>query len=121
MAPVIDKAGGVSNPVMERALTSAAAKAGLLICTVGQLFCGAAGLTSASRTWYAFSRDRGMPGWRLFRRLNRQRVPFNAVIAVSIAATIILPAYRGNSVGVAWAYGAVTGICTVGLYIAYIL
>src|SRR6058998_1449299 len=66
--------------------------------------------------------DRGMPGWRLFRRLNRRRVPFNAVIAVSIAATIILiPAYWGNSVGVAWAYGAVTGICTVGLYIAYIL
>ena len=34
-----------------------------LIATVGQLFCGAAGLTSASRTWYAFSRDRAMPGW----------------------------------------------------------
>ena len=31
----------------------------LIIATVGQLFCGAAGLTSASRTWYAFSRDRG--------------------------------------------------------------
>ena len=44
----------------------------LIIFTVGQLFCGAAGLTSASRTWYAFSRDRGMPGWSLFRRLNRQ-------------------------------------------------
>ena len=48
-----------------------AAKAILIIATVGQLFCGAAGLTSASRTWYAFSRDRGMPGWALFRRLNR--------------------------------------------------
>ena len=34
----------------------------ILIATVGQLFCGAAGLTSASRTWYAFSRDRGDPG-----------------------------------------------------------
>ena len=30
-----------------------------------------AGLTSASRTWYAFSRDRGMPGWAIFRRVNR--------------------------------------------------
>src|SRR3954464_5804102 len=63
-----------------------------------------------------------MPGWWLFRRLNRNRVPVYAVIAVSVAATIILiPAYWGNSVGVAWAYGALTGICTVGLYIAYIL
>ena len=40
-----------------------AAKLILIIVTVGQLFCGAAGLTSASRTWYAFSRDRAMPGW----------------------------------------------------------
>ena len=92
--PAINKAGGGSIPVIENALTSAAAKAVLLICTVGQLFCGAAGLTSASRTWYAFSRDRGMPGWPLFRRLNRQRVPLYAVIAVSVAALIIvIPAY----------------------------
>jgi amino acid transporter len=47
----------------------------LLICTVGQIFCVAAGLTSASRTWYAFSRDRAIPGWGLFRRLNHHRVP----------------------------------------------
>ena len=49
-------------PLLETGLTSWAAKLVLIICTVGQLFCGAAGLTSASRTWYAFSRDRGMPG-----------------------------------------------------------
>ena len=56
----------------------------LIIATVGQIFCGAAGLTSASRTWYAFSRDRAMPGWAVFRRVNRDRVPLNAVIAVSV-------------------------------------
>src|ERR687885_515315 len=62
---------------------------GFFIATVGQLFCGAAGLTSASRTWYAFSRDRAIPGWSLFRRVNRDRVPFNAVIGVSLASLII--------------------------------
>ena len=62
------------------------AKLVLIIATVGQLFCGAAGLTSASRTWYAFSRDRGMPGWWLFRRLNQARVPLYAVLAVSVAS-----------------------------------
>ena len=109
--PAITEKGGGSIPVIETALTSAAAKAVLLICTVGQLFCGAAGLTSASRTWFAFSRDRGMPGWPLFRRLNQQRVPLYAVIAVSIAALIItIPAYF-----------AITAICTVGLYLAYII
>jgi amino acid transporter len=118
----INKAGGGSIPVIENALTSAAAKAVLLIATVGQLFCGAAGLTSASRTWYAFSRDRGMPGWTLFRRLNSQRVPLYAVIAVSVAALIItIPAYWGTKTGVPWAYFAITAICTVGLYLAYII
>jgi amino acid transporter len=108
--------------VIETALTSAAAKAVLLIATVGQLFCGAAGLTSCSRTWYAFSRDRGMPGWALFRRLNPQRVPLYAVLASSIAALIItIPAYFGNKAGIPWAYFAITAICTVGLYLAYII
>src|SRR3989440_9155437 len=97
------------------------AKLVLIIATVGQLFCGAAGLTSASRTWYAFSRDRGMPGWWIFRRLNQARVPLYAVIAVSIASLIItIPAYWGNK-GVPWAYFAITAICTIGLYLAYII
>src|SRR5437899_2179898 len=73
------------------------AKLVLIIATVGQLFCGAAGLTSASRTWYAFSRDRGMPGWRLFRRLNESRVPLYAVPAREVAALAVpVPAYPGR-------------------------
>jgi amino acid transporter len=122
--PGINKAGGSSISIFETAMANHiwGAKMVLIIATVGQLFCGAAGLTSASRTWYAFSRDRGMPGWWLFRRLNRQRVPLYAVIAVSVAALIItIPAYWGNKVGIPWAYFAITSICTVGLYIAYIL
>ena len=92
-----------------------------LIATVGQLFCGAAGLTSASRTWYAFARDRGMPGWAVFRRVNRDRVPFNAVIAVSVFSLIIaIPALFGKH-DIPFAFFALTGICTVGLYLAYII
>src|SRR4051794_19983107 len=118
----VTKAGGTAQVAFSSALTPAAAKAVLIIATVGQLFCGAAGLTSASRTWYAFSRDRGMPGWGLFRRLNRQRVPLYAVMAVSVASFIItIPALWGNSLGVPFAYVAITGICTVGLYIAYVI
>jgi amino acid transporter len=118
----VSDAGGTSISIFTTSLDSWAAKTVILIATIGQLFCGAAGLTSASRTWYAFSRDRGMPGWWLFRRLNRKRVPFNAVIAVSAAALIItIPALFGNAAGVPWAYFAITAICTVGLYIAYIL
>ena len=71
----VNDAGGASNSIVTSALAGDmwAAKLILIIVTVGQLFCGAAGLTSASRTWYAFSRDRGMPGWWLFRRLTRRQ------------------------------------------------
>ena len=92
-----------------------------VIATIGQLFCVAAGLTSASRTWYAFSRDRGMPGWGLFRRVNRDRVPLYAVIAVSFFALVIaIPALWGEN-DFPFAFFAITGICTVGLYLAYII
>jgi amino acid transporter len=120
----INDAGGFAPTIFESAMSNHiwGAKLVLIIATVGQLFCGAAGLTSASRTWYAFSRDRGMPGWWLFRRLNAARVPLYAVLAVSVASLIItIPAYWGNKVGVPWAYFAITAICTVGLYLAYII
>src|SRR3954466_4247300 len=118
----INAGGGGSIPMITTALTSSAAKAILIIVTVGQLFCGAAGLTSASRTWYAFSRDRGMPGWPMFRRLNRDKVPVYAVIAVSVASLFIsIPALWSTAAAPTypWAFFAVVGICTVGLYIAY--
>jgi amino acid transporter len=118
----ITKLGGGAIPLVNTSLTAWAAKLVLIIFTVGQLFCGAAGLTSASRTWYAFSRDRGMPGWGLFRRLTSKAVPLYAVLAVSFFALLItIPAYFGNKQGVPWAYFAITAICTVGLYLAYII
>jgi amino acid transporter len=112
---------GFVGAIFTSALDSWAAKLVILIATVGQFFCGAAGLTSASRTWYAFSRDRGMPGWTVFRRVNRDRVPFNAVIGVAVASlAIAIPALFGKN-DIPFAFFALTGICTVGLYVAYIL
>ena len=117
----VNDGAGFVGAIFESALDSWAAKMVLIIATVGQLFCGAAGLTSASRTWYAFSRDRGMPGWWLFRRINRDRVPFNAVIAVAVASLVIaIPALFGKN-NIPFAFFALTGICTVGLYLAYII
>ena len=63
-----------------------------------------------------------MPGWWLFRRLNRDKVPIYAVIAVSVVALIItIPALWSTDAAPTfpWAFFAITGICTVGLYIAY--
>jgi amino acid transporter len=117
----VNDSGGAVLGIFNSALDPWAAKMIVLIATVGQFFCGAAGLTSASRTWYAFSRDRGMPGWAVFRRINRDRVPFNAVIAVSVASLVIaIPALFGKN-DIPFAFFALTGICTVGLYLAYII
>jgi amino acid transporter len=117
----VNEGAGTVFAIFESALDSWAAKLVILIATIGQLFCGAAGLTSASRTWYAFSRDRGMPGWAIFRRVNRDRVPFNAVIAVSFFSLVIaIPALFGEN-DYPFAFFALTGICTVGLYVAYII
>jgi len=118
----ITAGGGGSIPMITTALTSSAAKTVLIICTVGQLFCGMAGLTSASRTWYAFSRDRAIPGWPLFRRLNHHRVPTYAVLGITFFALLIsIPALWSNKAGFPFAFIALTGICTLGLYIAYII
>src|SRR4051812_4936828 len=61
-------AGGefVSVAIIEQAVSSSWLKLILVITTVGQLFCGAACLTSASRMCYAFSRDGAIPGWRIW-------------------------------------------------------
>jgi amino acid transporter len=117
----VDDGAGFVGAIFNSSLDAWAAKLVFIIATVGQFFCGAAGLTSASRTWYAFSRDRGMPGWFIFRRVNRDRVPFNAVIAVSVFSLIIaIPALFGKN-DIPFAFFALTGICTVGLYLAYII
>jgi amino acid transporter len=91
----------------------------MLFITVGaQLFCGMASITSASRMLYAFSRDGATPGHRLWRRLNRDRVPAYAVLVIAVLAFFCaFPAYFGPN-GVV-AYYAVTSIATIGLYIAY--
>jgi amino acid transporter len=117
----VNDAAGFPVAIFTSALDSWAAKLLILIAVIGQIFCVTAGLTSASRTWYAFSRDRGMPGWAIFRRVNKDKVPFNAVIAVSFFSLLIsIPALFGKN-DVPFAFYALTGICTVGLYLAYII
>ncbi len=76
------KAGFPALAIFETALSSAAAKAVILISTVGQLFCGMACVTSASRMTFAFSRDGAVPGHNLWRRLGKNRTPTWAVFFV---------------------------------------
>jgi amino acid transporter len=116
----IDAAGGTSQSIIESALSSAAAKAVLIISTIGQLFCGMACVTSSSRMTFAFSRDGAVPGHNLWRRLGKNKTPTWAVVFVAVFAFIItIPAFKGNHAGLPVAFLAVTSISVIGLYIAY--
>ena len=106
--------------IFTSALSSAADKAVVLISTVGQLFCGMACVTSASRMTFAFSRDGAVPGHNLWRRLGKNKTPTWSVFFVCLFALVItIPAYFPNSKGSPVAFLAVTSIAVIGLYIAY--
>ena len=95
----------------------------IFISTVGQFFCGMACVTSCSRTFYAFSRDRAVPGWRLWSSVDKRHVPVAAVIGVCVFAAIItLPAlWNVGGTGLPVAFFAVVSISVIGLYIAYVM
>jgi amino acid transporter len=119
-----NEALGFSPTLLTEALGTGWGKFVLIISVVGQLFCGAACLTSASRMCYAFSRDKGF-GHRasgVISRVNEERVPIYAVLAMAAAALIItLPALKGNGENVPFAFFAVVSITVIGLYIAYVI
>jgi amino acid transporter len=117
----VTEGGGTSISVFESAMGNHGwTKTILIIAACGQLFCGMSCMTSASRMMYAFSRDGAVPGWRIWSRVNERRIPFNAVMAVAVAALIItLPALKGNKDGVTVAFTAVVSIGVIGLYVAY--
>ena len=116
----ITDGGGGSLAILDSALSDTAAELVILISCIGQLFCGMACVTSASRMTYAFSRDRAIPGWQMWTRLNARRTPVGAVLFVVAAALIItLPALWNVEEGIPVAFFAVVSVCVIGLYIAY--
>jgi amino acid transporter len=119
---ITNKGVGSSLSIFESSLDPWAAKMVILIATIGQLFCGMACLTSASRMCYAFSRDRAVPGHRIWTKLNHHRVPAFSVIFMAACALIVtLPALIGDENNYTYAFYAVVSITVIGLYIAYVI
>jgi amino acid transporter len=88
----------------------------LLIAAVAQLFCGVASVTAASRMMFAFSRDRAVPFSRTWRKVSKNRVPVNAVIAIVVLSwALMLPTLLNGAIG----YLVGTSIAVIGLYIAF--
>jgi amino acid transporter len=84
---------------------------------VAQFFCGMSSVTANSRMIYAFSRDGAIPGSSVWHRLNRRRIPANAVWLAGGAAFVLgIPVLFNNVV-----FLAVVSISVVAIYIAYVL
>jgi amino acid transporter len=118
----VEAGAGGSIPIFTSAMEEGWAEIVILISTIGQIFCGMACVTSCSRTFFAFSRDRAVPGWKVWSAVDKNRVPRNAVLAVcALAGVITLPALTSNEAGIPIAFFAVVSIAVIGLYIAYVI
>ena len=114
----LDAAGNAVVFIWTTALGETWAEFLLLIAIVGQFFCGTASVTSASRMMFAFSRDGAVPLSGLWRKVARNRVPVNAVIAIAVLSWVLmLPTLANDVVG----YLVSTSIAVIGLYIAFAL
>ncbi len=106
--------------LISSALGSGSAKLLVFIALVGQFFCGLASVTANSRMIYAFSRDGALPGSKIWHKINKKtRTPTNSVwLGVGLSAIVgSLSLYQKG--GFSTAFFALTGICVIGLYIAY--
>ena len=115
--------GGSAIAILFTALGNGALfKLILVITTAGQIFCVNASLTSCSRMMYAFSRDGAVPGGNIWKKVNKHRVPLNAVLVSSLIGVIItLPALWKTSSGAPTAFYAVVSIAVIGLYLAFLI
>jgi amino acid transporter len=110
--------------LISSAVGTGAAKLLIFIAIVGQFFCGLASVTANSRMIYAFSRDGALPGSKYWHKINRKtRTPTNSVwLGVALSAIVGASSLyvAGHGAGrYSTAFFAMTGICVIGLYIAY--
>jgi amino acid transporter len=90
----------------------------LFIVVAAQFFCDTANITSSSRIIWALSRDKAVPGHRLWHRLNRYRAPVYAIWLVVVFDIVwMLPTFADATVG----YLVATSITVIALYSAYAL
>jgi amino acid transporter len=100
--------------VMEQSLPGWLHSSLLATIALAQYFCGLATVTSLSRMIYAFARDGGLPGSRLWRRVShRYRTPAHAIwlgVALASLFTTLSPVYS-----------TITCVATISLYVSYAL
>lgn len=90
---------------------------GLLFLILGiMMFAGIGALTAASRCTYAFARDGAIPGYRLWRKVNKRLdVPIWAIILSAVVDCLLGLIYFGSTA----AFNSFTGVATICLSTSY--
>ena len=89
-----------------------------LVVSLLAVAANAAGLTSASRTAWAFARDRAIPFDRYFAHVNKeQQMPVRMVVLISILEALLGLLYLGSTT----AFNAVLSMSILGMYTSYLL
>jgi amino acid transporter len=75
-------------------------------------------IASTSRLYWAFARDRGLPGWKILKKINpRTSIPQYAVVVTAFIAIILSLVNIGN----ATAFNGVISISIAGLFGSYLI
>ncbi|KAJ5917488.1 hypothetical protein N7466_011042 [Penicillium verhagenii] len=103
--------------VFKIATGSAGGGFGLLFLILGiMMFAGVGSLTAASRCTYAFARDGAIPGFKLWRRVNKKLdVPVWAIILSAVVDGLLGLIYFGSTA----AFNSFTGVATICLSTSY--
>lgn len=89
----------------------------LIICLIATA-ANAAGLTSTSRTFWAFARDEATPFSKYFAHVDtRLKVPVRMIVLVSVLQALLGFIYLGNTT----AFNAILSMAIIGMYLSYLL
>lgn len=103
--------------VMKGALGDGFGRGAMGLALAAMWFCGLSSVTSASRTLYAFSRDRGLPFASTLARVNdKTRTPVPAILALTIGPFLLVMGTAPFSDSL---FDAMAKMATMGLYVSY--
>ncbi|KAF4187515.1 hypothetical protein CNMCM7927_003988 [Aspergillus lentulus] len=103
--------------IFRTATGSAGGGFGLLFLILGiAMFAGIGSLTAASRCTYAFARDGAIPGFRIWRKVNKRLdVPVYAILLSAAVDCLLGLIYFGSTA----AFNSFTGVATICLSTSY--
>jgi amino acid transporter len=100
--------------ILDQALGARAGGLVTALAAMAMWFCGLSAVTWSSRTIYAFARDAGMPGSRIWKGVSRRHATPAPAIWLCVTAAFAATISSGT-------YAVVTSVSVIGLYVSYII